>query len=229
MRITFERGVPSAAAQLAGGGLVVGASAHSLAWWVGWALLAFGVCLLLWGGRWDGRPWWQAVPKLRNPFHRHVGSLYTGRIVVSGSELDQKHFFDVSINAFNGTCYAFQTATIEGKVRIDFSLNGGGQGGFDVRPPVLYFETEKPHKPDQELSLGTRLFLEPNQVAEFKSREAAGQVPQIMFQELDINLETNRGKRMRLPLWDGVSLNSDRLVTGRIVCVVGHATARVSA
>ena len=61
MRISFERGVPSAAAQIVGGGMVITAPQYTLAWWVGCALLVFGFCLLMWGIRWDQKPWWQAV------------------------------------------------------------------------------------------------------------------------------------------------------------------------
>ena len=59
MRIGFERGVPSAASQLVGGGLLVTAAPHSLAWWVGSGLLAVGVIVLIEGVRIDGVPWWR--------------------------------------------------------------------------------------------------------------------------------------------------------------------------
>lgn len=58
MRISFERGVPSAAVQLVGGSLLIAAPIYSVAWWVGWFLLAFGVGLLIWGIRLDGKRWW---------------------------------------------------------------------------------------------------------------------------------------------------------------------------
>lgn len=230
MRFSFERGVPSTAAQLVGGGLGVTAQTFSLLWWVGWSLFAFGFGLLLRGARWDGQPWWQTIPKLRSPFVRR-GSLYTGLMNVSDSELDQKHYLDLSIRAFNGSPYSFQTTTIEGMVGVDFSLQGSGQGGFEVPAPLLYFETEKPHKPDAEFVLATRLFLQPAQVTEYRDRQAQGQTAQIMFRGLKVELETKRGKKVVLPLWDGVSLGGSRiaLVTGRVHEVALTASASTKA
>lgn len=59
MGLSFERGAPSAAAQLVGGGLLVTAPVYSTEWWIGSGLFAFGISLLIWGLRVNGRPWWQ--------------------------------------------------------------------------------------------------------------------------------------------------------------------------
>lgn len=191
-------------------------------WWSAVVSTVVGAGILLWAIQIKGKHWTvyirEALPGLRNLFGRH-GSLYNGAVFVSDSELDSKHFFDMSIIGFNGTPYPFQTATIDGRVSINFILKGTGQGGFDVRAPVLCGESPKPHVPDKEFTLNTRIFLEPVQVAEYRQREAAGQTPQIMFGETKVELETRRGKRMTLLLWDGVSLSRDRPAVGRIMCL----------
>lgn len=228
MRISFEKGAPSTAAQLVGGGVGVTAQAYTWQWWLGWALFVFGFTLFLWGVRWDKRPWWLSLHKPSNPFARS-GSLYTGIVCVSDSELDTKHYFDLSVRAFNGSPYSFQTMTIAGTVKVDFSPIGGGstRDGFVLPAPILYFESEKPHKPDAEFVLGTRLFLSAEQVAEYRKQQAGGYIAHIMLQALKVELETKRGKRMRLPLWDGVSLGGSRIAVGQIHAVSFTASASV--
>jgi hypothetical protein len=232
MRISFERGAPSTAAQLVGGGLGVTAHTYSLQWWFGWAIFVFGFAVFVQGIRWDQNPWWRALPKIPNPFHRR-SSLYTGIIIVSDSELDTKHYLDLTIRAFNGTPHLFQTATIEGSIKVDFSPVAGGSSrdGFVLGAPLLYFESEKPHKPDAEFTLATRLFLSPQQVAEFRKQQAEDYQAQLMFQDLKVELETRRGRKMRLPLWDGVSLRGSRiaLLTGRVHVARISAGVAVSA
>jgi hypothetical protein len=76
-KVSFERGVPSAAAQLVGGGLGVTASPYSMQWWVGWSLFSFGVALLMWGIRIHGRKWWRSRVKQRTISYDELGDLLT--------------------------------------------------------------------------------------------------------------------------------------------------------
>ena len=67
MGISFERGVPSSAAQLVGGGLLVSAPVYSFVWWVGSILLTIGILMLVWGIRIGGEPWWRRIVKRSLP------------------------------------------------------------------------------------------------------------------------------------------------------------------
>lgn len=195
------------------------------------ALFWLGIALVVFAFAWPAiERGWQRIKKgVPNPFQRRGGSLYTGRVHLSDSELDTKGFFDLSVSAFNGTPYSFQTTSIEGSVQIDSPPIGGGSGspGFSVRAPVLYGESPKPHRPDREFSINTRLFLDASQVAEIRKRQASGHQIQFMLGGLKVELETKNGKRMRLPLWDGASLSGSQIAVGRIQAI-GLTGASVS-
>jgi hypothetical protein len=126
--------------------------------------------------------------------------------VVSDSNLDNQHFLELSLIGFNGTRRAFQTATAAGVVRLEFVSNGSTTAAFNLTPPLLYFQSDRPHRPSHEFTVGIRLFLNDAQVEEYRTRQAAGETPRVMFSELTVVFETSRGRQCVLPLWSGVSL-----------------------
>jgi hypothetical protein len=172
--------------------------------------------------------WWVALRRrIRLPRLRRAGNLYIGRILVSDSRLDAENYLDLTIRLHNGRPSILRYIGASGFARVEFSRDGNGVAGFDLPPPIFMFENGACGAGD-ELVLSFRLVLTPAQVAEFREREAANEVPQIMFSRLDIMVASGRRTPERLPLWDGVNFRHG-MVSGQIVCVTASSTARAGA
>lgn len=185
--------------------------------------IALGLLLFVWGIKWDGRHWWDR-PWLKLTAFRPRRGLYVGNIMVSDVDLNANHYLDLAIRAYNGTAQTVRYRGCTGTGRIEFA---NSPGGFDLQPPIL-IAGDIPCRSGEELTLSYRLVFTPTQVAEFRAMQTAGVTPQILFGRLAIWMKRRWGRPLRLPLWDGVSLQG-ALVGGRIVCAVGHASARGTA
>ena len=185
---------------------------------IGEIAIALGLLLFLWGIKWDGRYWWNRQWLSLASLRRRRG-LYVGNVIVSDADLDANHYLDVSFRAYNGTAQTVRYGGLTGAAQIQFANT---PGGFDLQPPI-FMHGEGPCRSGGEFALSFRLVFAPAQVTDFRSMQAAGVIPQLMLGGLNIFMARRFGRPLRLPLWDGASLQGS-LVGGRITCSVGHAT-----
>lgn len=190
---------------------------------IGELALVVGVLLFLWGIKWDGRHWWDKRWFSLAAWCPRRG-LYVGNILVSDTLLNLDHFLDLTIRAYNGTSQTITYGGCSGSVRVDFANT---PGGFQLQPPS-FMSGDVPCPLGGELMLSFHLVFTPSQVADFRAMQAAGATPQIMFSGFTISINRRWGQSLRLPVWDGVSLQG-ALVGGRIHCATGHASSRASA
>ena len=114
-----------------------------------------------------------------------------------------------------------------GHVKLGYTLNGTGNHGFDLDPPVL---VDPPNKiaPNAEFDFNFQQHLTPEQVSFFRQWEREGADITMRFGDLAISVKpAHFGKRTRLNLWDGINLKNGR-VAGRIVNIVAKVSVRVS-
>jgi hypothetical protein len=193
----------------------VTAQAYSAQWWIGWALFAVGFCVFIEGIRWDGAPWWRALPKLKNPF-RQRAALYAGRVIVDDSIVNTQHTINISAFVFNGTNERIDVVNaISGETQITLPT---ALGSVTIRPPtptlVPPFRTGV--GPGEEFTVQLRLHLSPADVQAY-AHNVTGNTVAFSLDQVVIEVETTkRRKRVRVPLWDGANL-SDGRVTNRIV------------
>jgi hypothetical protein len=187
------------------------------------AAIVLGALLFLWGIKWNGRHWWDRQWLSFAAVHPRRG-LYVGSTLVSDTDLDANHYLDVSFRGYNGTAQTVRYGGCSGSAAIQFANT---PGGFELQPPIFMFG-DAPCLPGAEFTLSFHLVFTAAQVVEFRTMQAQGVTPQIMFGRLAISMRRRWGQPLRLPLWDGVSLQGS-LVGGRIVCVVGHATIHSTA
>lgn len=228
MRIRLHPGVWSIGSSivLAGGGALTAANTTQTALqFLGYAALALGVGLLVWGITVDGEHWWKRLPRLRLPgFSR--GRMYVGQILVSDSLLDGLHTLSLTVRGYNGTGRDRIFLGASGSVKLGYSLNGTGSAGIDMAPPGL---VDPPSRiaADSEFHIDFQQPLTPEQTAFFRQWEAQGADIQMMFDGLaSMTRPARLGSPERLALWNGISLRNGRFY-GEIVCVTAHSTARL--
>jgi hypothetical protein len=185
---------------------------------IGEIAIALGLLLFVWGIKWDGRHWWNREWFNLGWFRPRRG-LYVGNVIVSDADLNANHYLDVSFRGYNGTAQTVRYGGLTGTAQMQFANT---PGGFELQPPI-FMHGEGPIRPGEEFTLSFRLVFTPAQLGEFQSMQAAGVICQLMFGGLNIFMTRGFGQPLRLPLWDGASLQGT-LVGGRIVCVTAHAT-----
>lgn len=201
-------------------------SQHAL-WNAGWISIGVGICVFIWGIKWDGEHWWKMLPRLRSP-RFWCGRMYVGQILVFDSQLDDLHTLSMTVRGYNGTGRDRVFLGASGTVKLGYVLNGTGPEGVNMAPPGL---VDPPSRiaADSEFHINFQQPLTPEQAASFRQWETQGADIQLMFDGLSIMTKPARfGSPERLGLWDGISLRNGRFF-GRIVCVTGHAGSRGSA
>ena len=109
MRVSLHPGVwiGSLGILLTGGLSVTTAEAsqtHAL--WIGYAAIGFGILLVIWGFKWDGKHWWASIPsKFRalRASRNTIRSLYVGRIVISDGLVAAQNTLQLTAFVYNAT------------------------------------------------------------------------------------------------------------------------------
>lgn len=223
-RIKFATGTWTTALglELAGWTVAIGVPSprHELQLLAYLAILT-GILLLVWGVTIDSEHWWKRLSPLK--LFRWRRGIYIGQVLVSDTKLDTEGYLDLTIRAYNGTAQTLRYAGVTGFVRIEFSLNGNGAGGFDLLPPA-FVSGDSSCPSGSELFANFRLTLTPAQVREFRAQQTSGSTPQLLFGTLKIVVSRRWGKPIRLPLWDGISFANGQAsgqVHGQIAIAVG--------
>ena len=213
---------------LTGAGAVIGATTEQGALQIlGWAGMAFGLAVLIWGVTIDGEQWWKRIPRLRFP-RLWRGQMYVGQILAFDSQLDALHTLSLTVRGYNGTGRDRIFLGASGNVNLGYTLNGTGPEGIRMAPPGLV-DPPTIIPANSEFNINFQQPLTPEQVSFFREWEAQGADIQMMFEGMAIMTKPARfGRAERLALWDGISLRNGRFF-GRIVCVTCNATASSSA
>ena len=194
---------------------------------LGYAGMALGVGLFVWGITVDGEHWWKRLPRLRFPIFPR-GRMYVGQILVFDSQLDDLHTLSLTVRGYNGTGRDRVFLGASGRIKLGYVLNGTGPDGAYMAPPGL-IDPPSRIPADSEFHINFQQPLTPDQTASFRQWEAQGADIQMMFDGLTIMTKPARfGSPERLELWDGISLRNGRFF-GRIVFITNRATARASA
>lgn len=231
MRITLHTGVwvGSVGLCVTGGLATVTATLPSEVWAmrIGEIAIAAGVLLFLWGIKWNGRHWWNQLPKFQMPRYGR-GRMYVGQIVAFDNQLDVSHTLSLTVRGYNGTGRDHIYRGVSGTIELGCTKNGTGPTGESMAVPGLV--DPPPLIPaDSEFSFNFMQSLTPNQVAFFRKSEADGADITMMFGGLTILTQPKRfGRPERLPIWDGISLRNGRFY-GRIVNITCHSTIRTAA
>jgi hypothetical protein len=213
MALSLEKSALSGALGLAGGGAIM---IWPQQWWIGVALIICAALIIVSEVKRNGVPWWQTIPKPQNPF-RHAGTLYVGRLTVDDSALQSAHLISISALVFNATNRRVSAnAFASGQVQITMP-SGLGIATITPAVPTVVPQSAAWIGPGHESGIALQLHLTPADVQAY-SHNVTGNTVSFLFDQLLVEVETERHRRVPVRFWDGATLRDGR-VTNRIVNV----------
>lgn len=147
-------------------------------------------------------------------------NLYTGLIIVSAGQLEERRAIEIAMRCFNGSGNAIFIQRVEGKITVNEMPNGSSKPIGDLPLPWL---SDKAKQREIQPSEEFLVLLEQRVTEEIAGKIASiGPGPAIGFDFDGLNILIGSHfwpeNLQRLPLWNGVriSRNAEQLQCGRI-------------